>query len=52
VRNVFAAGDLTPGAQLAITAAADGAVAAMAIHKSLLPEGRKLAPRDRVTTPR
>jgi thioredoxin reductase len=43
VTNVFAAGDITPGPQLAIRAAADGAVAAMAIHKSLVPEERKLS---------
>ena len=43
VMNVFAAGDITPGPQLAIRAAADGAVAAMAIHKSLVPEERKLS---------
>jgi thioredoxin reductase len=42
VRNVFAAGDLVPGPQLGIAAAADGAVAAMAIHRSLLPDGAKL----------
>ena len=42
VRNVFAAGDIVPGPQLAIVAAAEGAVAALAIHKSLLPEERKL----------
>jgi thioredoxin reductase len=42
VRNVFAAGDITPGPQLAIRAAASGAVAAMAMHKSLLPEHRRL----------
>lgn len=44
VRNVFAAGDIVPGPQLAITAASDGAMAALAIHKSLVPEGRKLTP--------
>jgi thioredoxin reductase (NADPH) len=44
VPNVYAAGDITPGPQLAIKAAADGAVAALAIHKSLVPEGRKLQP--------
>jgi thioredoxin reductase len=49
VCNVFAAGDITPGSQLAITAAAEGATAAMAMHKSLVPEGRKLAPRDQVS---
>lgn len=44
VQNVFAAGDIVPGSQLAIAAAADGAIAALAIHKSLVPEGRKLEP--------
>jgi thioredoxin reductase len=43
VRSVFAAGDITPGPQLAISAAAEGAVAAMAMHKSLLPEHRRLS---------
>lgn len=42
VRNVYAAGDIVPGPQLAIAAAADGAIAALAIHKSLVPEERKL----------
>jgi thioredoxin reductase len=42
VQSVFAAGDITPGAQLAIRGAAGGAVAAMAMHRSLLPEHRKL----------
>lgn len=42
VESVFAAGDITPGPQLAIIAAAEGAVAALAIHRSLLPEGQKL----------
>jgi thioredoxin reductase len=42
VRNVFAAGDIVPGPQLAIAAASDGAMAALAIHKSLVPEERKL----------
>lgn len=45
VENVYAAGDLTPGPQLAIAAAAGGAIAALAMHKSLVPEGRKLTPR-------
>jgi thioredoxin reductase (NADPH) len=45
VANVFAAGDITPGPQLAIAAAAQGAAAALAIHKSLVPEERKLIPR-------
>jgi thioredoxin reductase (NADPH) len=42
ILNVFAAGDIAPGAQLAIVAAASGAVAAMAIHSSLVPDARKL----------
>ncbi len=44
VPNVYAAGDITPGAQLAIAAAAEGAIASLAIHKSLVPEVRKLRP--------
>jgi thioredoxin reductase (NADPH) len=44
VQNVYAAGDITPGPQLAIAAAAEGATAALAIHKSLVPEERKLTP--------
>jgi thioredoxin reductase len=44
VKNVFAAGDIIPGAQLAIAAAADGAIAALAIHKSLVPAAQKLEP--------
>lgn len=42
VRNVFAAGDIVPGPQLAIAAASDGAIAALAMHKSLVPAGRML----------
>ncbi len=42
VPNVFAAGDITAGVQLAITAAASGARAAVAIHASLVPAERKL----------
>jgi thioredoxin reductase len=42
VRNVYAAGDIVPGPQLAIVAAAEGAVAALAMHKSLVPEERRL----------
>ena len=42
VINVFAAGDIIPGPQLAISAASDGAVAALAIHKSLLPPERRI----------
>ncbi len=47
VPNVFAAGDIIPGAQLAICAAGDGAVAALAIHKSLVPATRKLERKTR-----
>ena len=46
VFNVFAAGDIVPGPQLAIAAASDGAMAALAIHKSLVPEARKLVLRE------
>ena len=52
VVNVYAAGDILPGPQLAITAAADGAIAALAMHKSLVPESRKLVPREPATTSR
>jgi thioredoxin reductase len=44
VRGVYAAGDLIPGPQLAIAAASDGAIAALHIHKSLVPAARKLEP--------
>ena len=40
--NVYAAGDIVPGPQLAVAAASDGAIAALAIHASLVPQGRKL----------
>jgi thioredoxin reductase len=42
VLNCYAAGDIVPGPQLAIAAAGDGAIAALAIHKSLVPDARKL----------
>jgi thioredoxin reductase len=42
VPNVYAAGDIIPGPQLAISAAADGAIAALAIHKSLVPPERQI----------
>jgi thioredoxin reductase len=42
VEGVYAAGDIVPGAQLAIRAASDGAVAALEMHKSLVPEERKV----------
>ncbi|MEP7001207.1 MAG: NAD(P)/FAD-dependent oxidoreductase [bacterium] len=44
VRHCYAAGDIVPGPQLAIAAASDGAIAALAIHKSLVPANRKLEP--------
>ncbi len=50
VRNVFAAGDIVPGPQLAICAASDGAIAALAIHKSLVPDERKLERKNGVAT--
>ena len=37
IPGVYAVGDLVQGTQLVVTAAADGAIAAIAIHKSLLP---------------
>ena len=48
--HVWAAGDITPGPQLAIVASAEGAVAALSIHKSLVPNGRKLGPVHAVTS--
>jgi thioredoxin reductase len=42
IRNVYAAGDIAHSPQVAIAAAASGAVAAMAIHASLIPEERLL----------
>lgn len=42
VPDVYAAGDITPGPQLAVAAAAGGAVAALAIHRSLLPEALRM----------
>jgi thioredoxin reductase len=42
VKNVYAAGDIAPGPQMAIAAAASGAIASIAIHASLVPEARKL----------
>jgi thioredoxin reductase len=44
VRHCYAAGDIVPGPQLAIAAASDGAIAALAIHKSLVPTSRRLEP--------
>ncbi|HYO63719.1 MAG TPA: NAD(P)/FAD-dependent oxidoreductase [Pyrinomonadaceae bacterium] len=42
VRGVYAAGDLTPRSQLAVVAAAEGAMAAIHIHKSLVPDSRRV----------
>src|SRR2546421_8926567 len=42
VRGVYAAGDMTPNSQLAIVAAAEGAMAAIQIHKTLMPEERRI----------
>lgn len=42
VRNVWAAGDIIPGPQLAVCAAADGATAALSVHRSLVPPDRCL----------
>jgi thioredoxin reductase len=52
VPNVFAAGDITPGPQLAIAAASEGAIAALAMHKSLVPEERRLTPLAETTSSR
>lgn len=41
IDGVWAVGDIVAGSKLAITAAADGAIAAIAINKSLLPPSRK-----------
>jgi thioredoxin reductase len=42
VPGVYAAGDITPHSQLAIVAAAEGAMAAIHIHKSLIPQERRI----------
>lgn len=42
VEGVYAAGDITPHSQLAVVAAAEGAMAAIHIHKSLIPEERRI----------
>jgi thioredoxin reductase len=42
VAGVYAAGDITPNSQLAIVAAAEGPMAAIHIHQSLIPLERKL----------
>ena len=42
VDGVYAAGDITPRSQLAVVAAAEGAMAAIQIHRSLIPEKRRI----------
>jgi thioredoxin reductase len=42
VPGVFAAGDITPGSRLAVRAAYEGVRAAIGIHKSLIPEDRRI----------
>jgi thioredoxin reductase len=44
VLNVWAAGDLVPGTQIALSAAAGGAKAAIAIHRSLLAPEFRISP--------
>ncbi len=42
VPGVYAAGDIIPGSRLALRAAAEGARAAVGIHKSLIPDDRRI----------
>ncbi|HKR61462.1 MAG TPA: NAD(P)/FAD-dependent oxidoreductase [Pyrinomonadaceae bacterium] len=42
VAGVYAAGDITPFSQLAVVAAAEGAMAAIHIHQSLIPHSRRV----------
>ena len=42
VVGVYAAGDVTPKSQLAVVAAAEGAMAAIHIHRSLIPKERQI----------
>jgi len=42
VPGIYAAGDITPGSRLAIRAASEGVRAAIGIHKSLIPEDRRV----------
>lgn len=42
IEGIYAIGDLVPGSQLAITSAADGAIAAIALNKSLLEPARQV----------
>jgi thioredoxin reductase len=43
VPGVYAAGDVTPGARLAIRAAYEGVRAAIGIHRSLIPQDRRIS---------
>ena len=42
VEGVYAAGDITPNSQLAVVAAAEGAMAAVHLHRSLIPHERQI----------
>jgi thioredoxin reductase len=42
VEGIYAAGDITPNSHLAVVAAAEGAMAAINIHQSLLPKSRRV----------
>jgi thioredoxin reductase len=42
VKGVYAAGDITPNSHLAVVAAAEGAMAAIHIHDSLIPAARRV----------
>jgi len=42
VEGIYAAGDITPNSQLAVVAAAEGAMAAIHIHESLIPPPRRV----------
>src|SRR5829696_7970568 len=42
INGVYSAGDMTPNSQLAVVAAAEGAMAAIHIHRSLIPEERQM----------
>jgi thioredoxin reductase len=42
IDGVYAAGDITPHSQLAVVAAAEGAMAAIHIHRSLIPAERQM----------
>ena len=42
VKGIYAAGDITPNSHLAVVAAAEGAMAAIHIHESLIPSSRRV----------